>query len=90
MKHAEGNRSHCRSVGAYVLSDETYRGLTQAEEESPSIADLYEKGISVSSMSKVFSLAGLRLGWIASVNPEVIEQCSLHRDHIYDQLWDAG
>ncbi|MGG5315096.1 aminotransferase [Enterococcus sp. AZ072] len=70
-----------QSVDAYVLSDETYRGLTQAEEESPSIADLYDKGISVSSMSKVFSLAGLRLGWIASTNPEVGEQCSLHRDH---------
>ncbi len=69
------------SVGAYVLSDETYRGLTQAEEDSPSIADLYDKGISVSSMSKVFSLAGLRLGWIATRNPEVIEECSLHRDH---------
>lgn len=70
-----------QSVDAYVLSDETYRGLTQAEEASPSIVDLYAKGISVSSMSKVFSLAGLRLGWIAATDPEVVEQCSLHRDH---------
>ncbi len=67
---------------AYILSDETYRGLTQEEVESPSIADMYEKGISVSSMSKVWSLAGLRLGWITSKNVEALEQCLLHRDHI--------
>lgn len=70
-----------KEVDAYILSDETYRGLTQEEMESPSIADMYEKGISVSSMSKVWSLAGLRLGWIATKNKEVLEQCLLHRDH---------
>ena len=53
-----------RSVDAYLLCDEVYRHLTQEDVWSESVADLYEKGISVSSMSKVFSLAGLRLGWI--------------------------
>lgn len=43
--------------------------------------DLYEKGISVSSMSKVFSLAGIRLGWIASRDPQVLERCLIHRDY---------
>src|SRR5581483_7686451 len=34
-------------VGAYVLGDEVYRGTTQAEDElTPSVADLYERGIS--------------------------------------------
>ncbi|EOH80798.1 MULTISPECIES: aminotransferase [Enterococcus] len=70
-----------KAADAYILSDETYRGLTQADVESPSIADLYEKGISVSSMSKVWSLAGLRLGWIATRNKAALEQCLLHRDH---------
>ena len=51
-----------RGAGAYVLCDEVYRHLTQTDDWCESIADLYEKGISVSSMSKVFSLAGLRLG----------------------------
>jgi aspartate/methionine/tyrosine aminotransferase len=32
-----------RAADAYILSDETYRGLTQEEVESPSIADMYEK-----------------------------------------------
>lgn len=69
-----------RSVNAYLLCDEVYRGLNQEEIYVNSIADMYEKGISTSSMSKVFSLAGLRLGWIAGP-VEVIEKCCIHRDY---------
>ena len=70
-----------KSVNAYILSDEVYRGLNQTDKYTPSVADLYEKGISVCSMSKVFSLAGLRLGWIASKNKDVIESCIHHREY---------
>jgi len=70
-----------RSVDAYVLCDEVYRHLTQKDEWCESIVDLYEKGISVSSMSKVFSLAGLRLGWIATHDQDVIKTCLSHRDY---------
>lgn len=70
-----------RANGSYILCDEVYRHLTQTDEWCESIVDLYEKGISVSSMSKVFSLAGLRLGWIASHDKEVIKSCLSHRDY---------
>ena len=70
-----------RSVGAYVMCDEVYRHLTQKDEWCPSIADLYEKGISVSSMSKVFSLAGIRLGWIATHDKEAVRALLTHRDY---------
>lgn len=70
-----------RSVDAYVLCDEVYRHLTQKNVWCESIIDLYEKGISVSSMSKVFSLAGLRLGWIATHDQNVIKTCLSHRDY---------
>ena len=69
-----------RSVDAWLLCDEVYRGLTQSEEYSPSVADLYEKGISTGSMSKVFSLAGLRFGWIAAPK-ELIAAVLYHRDY---------
>jgi aspartate/methionine/tyrosine aminotransferase len=70
-----------RSCGAYLLCDEVYRNLLQDDDlVVPSVADLYEKGISTSSMSKVLSLAGLRLGWIAAPK-EVIEECIKHRDY---------
>ena len=58
-----------------------YRHLTQTDDWCPSIADLYEKGISVSSMSKVFSLAGLRLGWIATRDAAALKAFLSHRDY---------
>ena len=70
-----------RQVGAYVLCDEVYRGTDQnGDGMTASIADVYEKGIATASMSKAFSLAGLRLGWIAAPD-EVIEAVSIHRDY---------
>ncbi len=53
-----------RSVGAYIVCDEIYRGLS--DEYMYSICDLYEKGICTSSTSKVFSSAGTRVGWIVT------------------------
>lgn len=70
-----------RSVDAYLLCDEVYRHLTQEDGWSESVVDLYEKGISVSSMSKVFSLAGLRLGWIATRDQAAIEAMQSHRNY---------
>ena len=55
-----------KEANAYLLCDEVYRHLNQNEEYAPSVVDLYEKGISTGSMSKVFSLAGLRLGWLVA------------------------
>lgn len=70
-----------RSADAWILCDEVYRGTDQAGSGmTASIADVYEKGISTASMSKAFSLAGLRLGWIAAP-AEVIEAVSVHRDY---------
>ena len=69
------------NAGAYLLCDEVYRFLTQEDGYPESVADLYEKGISVSSMSKIFSLAGLRLGWIASRDKAFMESLLIHRDY---------
>ncbi|MGF6158038.1 aspartate/methionine/tyrosine aminotransferase [Ensifer sp. KUDG1] len=70
-----------RACGAWILCDEVYRGTDQEGSGlTASIADLYEKGISTGSMSKTFSLAGLRLGWIVAP-PELIRAVSVHRDY---------
>ena len=81
-----------KSVDAYVLCDEVYRHLTQEDVWCESIVDLYEKGISVSSMSKVFSLAGLRLGWIATHDETVRKALLSHRDynHISCGMFDEA
>ncbi len=70
-----------KSVDAYILSDEVYRGISEDGGYMVSIADIYEKGISVGSMSKIFSLAGLRMGWIVSRDEEVIDACRKRRDY---------
>ncbi len=68
-------------AGAYVLCDEVYRDLLQkGVPAAPSIIDLYDRGISTGSMSKVFSLAGLRLGWVAAAEP-IVAACLQHRDY---------
>ena len=70
-----------RACGAWVLCDEVYRGIDQAGDGSTaSLADLYERGISTGSMSKAYSLAGLRLGWIVA-SRELIHAVSVHRDY---------
>ena len=69
-----------RENDAYILCDEVYRGLEHNGEISPSIVDIYDKGISTGSMSKVFSLAGLRLGWIVAPK-EVMEKIIVHREY---------
>lgn len=66
---------------AYILCDEVYRGLNHNKEHfSTSIADIYSKGISTSSVSKTFSLAGLRLGWICA-NKSIINDINKHREY---------
>lgn len=68
-----------RTVDAWVLCDEVYRGTEQGE-AVPSIVDVYDKGISTGSTSKAFSLAGLRLGWIVGPH-DLLDACEVHRDY---------
>lgn len=82
-----------RKVGAYILSDEIYRGLD--DEYMPSIVDLYEKGIATSSTSKVFSMAGTRLGWIVTRGTEDFTRLETRRSYtticegVFDELITA-
>jgi aspartate/methionine/tyrosine aminotransferase len=70
-----------RTAGAWVLCDEVYRGLDQeGSGTTVSMADVYEKGISTGSMSKAFSLAGLRLGWIVAPRA-LLHDVAIHRDY---------
>ena len=70
-----------RSVGAYVLCDEVYRGISEDGSYMYSVVDLYEKGISVGSMSKSWSMAGVRLGWIVTRDIDLIHRFHERRDY---------
>ena len=66
---------------AWLFCDEVYRGMMpDGVKAVTSVADLYDKGVATGSFSKVFSLAGLRLGWVAGPTP-LIDTCSQHRDY---------
>jgi aspartate/methionine/tyrosine aminotransferase len=70
-----------RHEGAWIVADEVYRGTDQeGAGTSPSLVDLYERTVGIGSMSKAFSLAGLRLGWVIAP-AEVLEAVSRHRDY---------
>lgn len=70
-----------RSADAWLLCDEVYRGTDQAGGGfTAAVADLYEKGISTAGMSKAYSLAGLRVGWIAGPK-EMLHEVMIHRDY---------
>ena len=65
----------------WILSDEVYRGLNMVGNPySESVADLYDKGISAGSMSKTYSLPGLRVGWVAG-REDLINEINKHREY---------
>ncbi|ODQ82617.1 hypothetical protein BABINDRAFT_159170 [Babjeviella inositovora NRRL Y-12698] len=73
-----------RAQDAYLLCDEVYRPLfhSVAPDKVPdSIVNLYEKGISTCSVSKAFSFAGVRVGWIISRDHAAIAECITRRDY---------
>lgn len=50
--------------GAWILSDEVYRGAEVKGGETPSFWGRTEKVVVTNSLSKAYGLPGLRLGWI--------------------------
>ncbi len=80
-------------VDAYILCDEIYRGLS--DDYMASIVDVYEKGIATSSTSKVFSMAGTRVGWVVTRHRETYERLQNRRSYdticvgVFDELITA-
>ncbi len=71
----------CRRRGLLLLSDEVYRGLElDVADRLPMACDVYERAVSVGVMSKSFGLAGLRVGWVASHDVEVLTRMAAAKD----------
>lgn len=54
-----------RENGSYLVADEVFKDLVNPGLDLKSVANLYEKGISIADLSKSYGLQGLRAGWIA-------------------------
>jgi aspartate/methionine/tyrosine aminotransferase len=71
-----------RKHDLYLFSDEMYRLLEyQPSTQLPPVCDLYEKGISLSGLSKSFALPGLRIGWLAAQESALIERWLAFKDY---------
>jgi aspartate/methionine/tyrosine aminotransferase len=69
-------------AGAHLLVDEVYRFLEFDEADRlPTGADATEHGISLGVMSKSFAMAGLRIGWLATRDHDVLTRCSSFKDY---------
>ncbi|KAH7327361.1 pyridoxal phosphate-dependent transferase [Rhexocercosporidium sp. MPI-PUGE-AT-0058] len=83
----QGLVDFAQEKGIIILSDEVYRplfhGISPADPDfPPSIVSFgYAKTISTGSMSKAYSLAGIRVGWIACRDSEIIEAVASARDY---------
>lgn len=65
----------CRKHGIYILHDEIFNGLgPTGAKHLPFVADVYERGLSLNVMSKSFGLPGLRIGWIACQDKDVLSR----------------
>ena len=68
--------------GVYLFSDEVYRGLEQDGVCSPCAADLYPKAASLGVMSKAYGLSGLRVGWVATQDQELIQKMKKFKHYL--------
>lgn len=73
---------HCREVGAWLFSDEMYK-FTELPPSAPlpAAADVYERGVSLCGLSKSWGLPGLRLGWLACQDAQLLQQVLALKDY---------
>jgi len=68
--------------GVRLFMDEVYRGLEYDETDRLAAgADVLPTGISLGVMSKAYAMAGLRIGWIATHDRDLLAQLAAFKDY---------
>lgn len=70
-----------KSVGARILVDESFRWFEWDEQLTPTWVNYYDKAVVATGVSKMFSGDGLRIGWIASQDKQLVSECDAVRKH---------
>lgn len=68
--------------GVTLFSDEMYRWLEYDEAERlPSACEAYEKAVTLGGLSKSFGLPGLRIGWLATRDRDLLHNAGGIKDY---------
>jgi len=79
----------CEDRGIRLFSDEVYRGVElDMTRTLPQAADLSPTALSLNVMSKSYGLPGLRIGWLACRDHEVLERLERHKH--YTTICNSG
>lgn len=71
-----------REAGCYLFSDEVYRWMEyDPAQRLPAAVDEYERALSLGVMSKPYGLAGLRVGWLALRDRDLLAQIASYKDY---------
>lgn len=73
--------SIARRAGAWLVVDEVYAGLEWEGPRAPSIAGIYDRGITTGSVSKALGLQGLRTGWMICRDREMLMDAVILREN---------
>jgi aspartate/methionine/tyrosine aminotransferase len=66
----------------HLLADEVYRFLEVDEADRlVAGADAFQQGLSLGVMSKSFAMAGLRIGWLATRDRDLLARCAAFKDY---------
>ena len=70
-------------AGATLFSDEVYRFLeVDPATRLPAGADTGPPGVSLGVMSKSFAMAGLRIGWLATHDRQLLDAAARYKDYL--------
>ncbi|WP_167754233.1 MULTISPECIES: aminotransferase class I/II-fold pyridoxal phosphate-dependent enzyme [Amycolatopsis] len=68
-----------READAWLVNDEIYQGVEDDADRLPAAAELGERCVSIGSMSKVYGLPGVRLGWVAAPDARLMDELRTYR-----------
>jgi aspartate/methionine/tyrosine aminotransferase len=72
----------CADASIRLIADEVYRYLeVDPAERLPAGADLSDGAVSIGVLSKSFALPGLRIGWLATQDRELLDRCTRLKDY---------
>lgn len=68
--------------GIYIFADEVYRGIDLDGQKRPWVADVYDKAVSLGVLSKAYGFAGLRIGWVATKDKDLLDKMTKFKHYL--------